>query len=73
VQRAIHLTGAQDDTLNLLGRVDSARLVRRVGNDPPELRVPDELLDVGARERMAQQGLGKEKDESWIGKLALKC
>jgi hypothetical protein len=45
-------------------RLDVARLVGGVGDDPLELRVASELLDAGAGQRVAQQRLGEEEDES---------
>jgi hypothetical protein len=64
VQRGVHLARAQHDAVDLVVRLDLAREVRRVRDDPLELRVADKLVEVGTGERVAQQRLGEEEDES---------
>jgi hypothetical protein len=63
VQRRVHLARAEDDALHLVVRLEGARLVRRVGDDPLELRVARELLKVGAGQGVAKKRLGEEDDE----------
>jgi len=44
-------------------RLEGARLVRRVGDDPLELGVARELLKVRAGQGVAEKRLGEEDDE----------
>jgi hypothetical protein len=68
VQRRVHLARAYDDALNLVGRLDRARLVRRVGDEAAEARVTSEVLKVRAREGVAEERLGEEDDQGYKGK-----
>lgn len=63
VKTGIDLARAEDDAVNLLGSLDLARLVGWVGDDPLELGLANELLNVGAGERMTEESLGEEEDE----------
>jgi hypothetical protein len=59
------LTSAENDTLNLVRRLDSTSLMLRIGDDPLEASIlAGELLDVAARERMTEKRLREEDDES---------
>lgn len=62
-ESGIDLTSAENDTLNLLGGLDLTSLVSRVGEDPTEVSVVSELLDVGTSDGVTQEGLGEEDDE----------
>lgn len=62
-ESGIDLTGAENDTLNLLRGLDLTSLVSRVLKDPAEVSVVSELLDVGASDGVAEEGLGEEDDE----------
>jgi hypothetical protein len=64
-ERHVHLARAQDNALDLVVGLDLARFVGRVWDDPLEVRVADELADVGARLRVAQKTLAKEQDQGW--------
>lgn len=48
VQSGVHLSGAEDDAVDLIVGLDLAGLVGGVGDDPVELRVTGELVNVGA-------------------------
>lgn len=63
VQGGVDLPRAEDDAVDLVVRLDGAGLVRRVGDNPLELRVAGEFFDAGARQRMAEERLGEEEDE----------
>ena len=64
------LTRAKNDSVNLLRRLDGARLVLRVGDDPLEASIlASELLNVAAGQRVTEQRLGEEDDESYGIKL----
>lgn len=63
VQGSPDLASAQDDALDLLGLLDGAGLVLRVGDNPLEVRLAGELVQVGAGERVTEQRLGEEDDE----------
>jgi hypothetical protein len=64
VQRGPDLTTAEDDALNLLGRLDGTGLVLGVGDDPLEASIlAVELVNVRASQRVTEQSLGKEDDE----------
>jgi len=60
---SIDLAGAEDQAVDLVVRLDGTRLVGRVGDDPAEGGLADELLDVRAGDRVAQEGLGEEEDQ----------
>lgn len=65
VESGPDLTTAENDSVNLLTRLENASLVLRVGDDPLEASVlASELLDVAAGQRVSEQGLGEEDDES---------
>jgi len=60
-----HLTSAENNTLNLVRRLDNTSLMRRVGDNPLESGVlASESLDVTASKRVAEERLGEEDDES---------
>lgn len=61
-QGGVDLARAKDDTLNLLRGVDGGT-VALVGDDPLEVRVAGQGLNVRASERVTQQGLGEEDDQ----------
>jgi hypothetical protein len=63
-QGSIDLTSAQNDALDLLGLVNGAT-VGRVRDDPPEVRVTGEFLNIGASNRMTEEGLGEEDHEGY--------
>ena len=68
-QRGIHLTRAQDDALDLLGGIDGSA-VSVVGDDPLEVGVFAEGLNVGAGDGVTQQRLREEDHKGWNGVLA---
>lgn len=59
----VDLARADDHTLNLLGGVDGGA-VGGIGDDPLEVRVISERLQVRPGNRVTQQGLGEEDDKS---------
>lgn len=59
----VDLTRADDHALDLLGGVNGGA-VGGVRDDPSEVRVIGEGLNVVARKRVTQQGLGEEDDKS---------
>jgi len=59
---SVDLARAQDNTLDLLRGLDGGT-VSRVGDDPLEVRVASEALQVRASDRVTQQGLGEEDDQ----------
>ena len=63
VQGGIDLTGAENDTINLIWLVDGLA-VFRVWNDPLELGITCELFNRRSCERMTEKGLGEEDDKS---------
>lgn len=65
LESGVDLARAENDTLNLLGSLDVSRLVSGVGDDPAELRVTSELLNVGASNGVTEEGLGEEDDKGW--------
>lgn len=68
VKGGVDLTGAEDDTLNLVVRLDVASLVLGVGDDPLEASVlTRELLNVAASDGVSEQRLGEEDDEGCAG------
>ena len=62
-ERGVHLTCAEDDTVDLLVRADGTRLVGKVADNPFEVRFASELLDARAGKRVTEKGLGEEHDE----------
>lgn len=61
------LARAEDNTLDLLGALNSTSLMLRIGNQRSEASIGVcELLNVGACERVTQQRLGEENDQSYI-------
>lgn len=68
VQLSVHLSGTDDDTLDLVVRLDLNILtlvVRWVRDDPLEVRVSGKVLDVRARERVTEQRFREEEDQSY--------
>jgi len=63
-QGGVHLTRAEDHTLDLLWLVDGAA-VSGVGDDPLEVRVASELGELRASNGVTQQRLGEEHDQSY--------
>jgi hypothetical protein len=63
VESSINLSSAKDDTVNLVGVVDGVTVLW-VRDDPLELGITSELLDRRAGERMAEERLGEEEDQS---------
>jgi len=61
-ESSVDLTRAKDDTLDLLGGVDGGT-VALIGDDPLEVRVTAQGLDIRAGNRVAQQRLGEEDDQ----------
>jgi len=53
-KRSVHLTCAEDDTVDALVRLNLSSSVRRVFDDPLEVRVTSELLNARASERVAE-------------------
>lgn len=70
VELDIHLTGAEDDAVNLFGRGDGF-VMFRVGEDPLEVGIAGEVFDGGAGERVAEEGFGEEEDECCRGRSEL--
>lgn len=65
VESSPDLTAAENDSVNLLTGLENASLVLRVGDDPLEASVlTSEFLDVAAGQRVSEQRLGEEDDES---------
>lgn len=64
-QCGVHLTGAQDDALNLVVGLKLAGFVGRVRDDPLEVGITDEILNVRACNRMTKERLGEEDDEGY--------
>jgi hypothetical protein len=66
VQGGVDLSSTQNDTLNLLGLLDVASLMLGISNQGAEASLgAGEVLNVGASERVTQEGLGEEDDEGW--------
>lgn len=65
VQGRVDLACAEDHAVDFFRGVDGAALVRGIPDQPLEVRVAGELLDVGARERVAEEVFAEEEDESW--------
>lgn len=65
VQRGVHLAGTENDAVNLLVGLDGAGLVGGIRDDPVELGITRELLDVGAGDGVTQERLREEDDESY--------
>lgn len=65
VESSPDLTTAENDSVNLLTRLENASLVLRVGDNPLEASVlTSELFNVATGQRVSEQGLGEEDDES---------
>lgn len=56
LQSSVNLARAENDTLNLIVALDGAGLVSRIRNDPVELGITNEILNIGAGNRMTQEG-----------------
>lgn len=66
VQGSPDLASAENDTINLIGRFDGARVVLGVGNDPLEASVlACEFLNARTGQRVTKQRLGEEDDEGY--------
>lgn len=66
VQGGVDLATANDNTVDLLGGLDVARLVGGVGQERLEVGLgTSELFDAGASQGVAKEGLGEEDDEGW--------
>ena len=65
VQRGVDLAGAEDDAVDFVVRFDCRVGVGGVGDDPLEVGVAGEVFDRGAGEGVAEEGFGKEEDQSW--------
>ena len=63
VQLGIHLTGADEQTLTLLRRLEGPSGMGRVGDEPLEVRLAGEVCKVGAGDRVAKESLREEDDE----------
>lgn len=61
-QSGVHLTRADDDSLNLLRLIDLVAM-GRVRDDPLEVRVTGEFLEVRASKRVTEEGLGEEHNQ----------
>lgn len=61
----VDLARAHDDTLNLLGGVDGLGLVGGVRDDPLEVRLASEGLQIRAGNGVTQERLGEEDDKGW--------
>jgi hypothetical protein len=59
----VHLTCAENNAVDFFMRANLARSMSWVLNDPLEMRLAGEFLDVGASERVAQKRFGEEEDE----------
>jgi hypothetical protein len=65
VKSGPNLTGADNNTVNLLRSLDSASLVFRIGDDPLEASVlTAKVFNVGAGKRVTEKSLGEENYES---------
>ena len=62
-QSGVDLARAEDHTLNLLGLIDGTA-VGRVRDDPLEVRVTGERVEVRAGDRVTQERLGEEDNKS---------
>lgn len=63
-QGGVHLTRAENHTLDLLGLVNGGA-VSGVGDDPLEVRVARELGELRASNGVTQERLGEEHDQSY--------
>lgn len=61
----VDLARAHDHTLDLLGSLDGLGLVGRVRDDPLEVRVAGEGVQVRAGNGVTQERLGEEDDKGW--------
>ena len=76
VESRIDLACAENDTLNLVVASNVSRGVRRVRDDPLEMRLAREVTETGASKRMTQQRFREEDDKSWdklVRDMADKC
>jgi hypothetical protein len=64
VQRSVDLTGTEDDAVDSFWIIDGVA-VFWVGDDPLKLRVPSELLDGRARQRVSKKRFGEEENEGY--------
>lgn len=64
-ESSVDLARTEDHTLDLLRGVDGSA-VSGVGDDPLEVGVIGESLDVRASNRVTQEGLGEEDDKSCV-------
>lgn len=62
-ERSIDLSRAENDTVNLFMGLQTTSLVGRVGDDPAELRVAGELVNVRASNVVTKERLGEEDDK----------
>lgn len=61
------MAGAEDDALDFFGLLDCVVFVGGVGDQGAEGGVgTDKVLDVGAGEGVAEEGLGEEDDEGCV-------
>ena len=60
---SVDLARAQDNTLDLLRGLDGGT-VSGIGDDPLEVRVTSEGIQIGAGNRVTQEGLGEEDNQS---------
>jgi hypothetical protein len=57
------LTSADNYTVDLI-MIDNEFAVFRIRDDPAEMRVSKEVINIGAAERMSKKGLGEEDAKS---------
>lgn len=69
-QRSVDLARAQNDTLNLLGLVNSSA-VSIIRDNPLEVGVVGKFLKVRAGNRVTQQGLGEENNKGCSEELVI--
>ena len=62
-QSSVDLSGAQDDALDLLRSIDGFSGVSLIGDDPLEVGLAVQGLNVRAGKGVTQQRLGEEKDQ----------
>ena len=64
VKGSINLTGAEDYAFNLCRFFDGLAMLR-IWDDPLKMRFASKVLNVGTRQGMAKQKLGKEENKCW--------
>ena len=69
-ERCIHLTCANNDSVDSLMRLNLTSSVRRILDDPLEVGVSGEFFNVGTRNRVAEERLGEEENE-WLAELTV--